>query len=149
MAFKRALLLAIALLMLTTGAVAAAFVSTLQANGTWNEAELRQFIGELKDLRKFDGSQVRIVEVRIDAAGTGWHSHAGAPSLLIVESGQIDYIRPAKDGGCETTRLMPGAMISHPQTTHDLRAVGGDAVFTVVYFSAVGAPLLQVDPPAC
>lgn len=147
MVFKRALLLALALLVVTTGVVAAAFVSTLHANGSWSRNELGDFIRDVNQLRPLDQSSVRVVEVVLDGE-TGWHSHLGAPSLLVVKSGTMDFIEPARGGGCTTTALLPGMSISHPMTTHNLVQTSTDKpVFWVVYFSPVGAGLLQSGLP--
>lgn len=148
MILKRAFIAAMAMLLITTGVVAAVgFVSTLQANGAWNRHELRSFVDDVKALRGLNQSSVRVVEVNMTTE-TGWHSHPGAPSLLIVESGTMDLIEPTRDGACKTTTLPAGAAISHPTSTHNLvRAEGSPpVVFTVVYFSKVAAPLLHVDP---
>lgn len=147
MAIKRALILSLTILVVTTGAVAASFVSTLQAQGTWNRSELNDFIDGVKSLRKLNQSSARIFEVELTTE-TGWHSHPGAPSLLIVESGTMDLIEPARDGGCTTTPLVAGMVIWHPTSTHNLVQTSvAKPVFTVVYFPpSLTAPLLQGDP---
>ena len=147
MTLKRPLALALTILVITTGVVIAAdFVPVRQAGGTWGRHELRDFIHDLKSLRRLDESSVTIVEVTLNT-DTGWHSHPGAPSLLIVESGTMELIEPGRRGHCVTTTLGPGATISHPTSTHNLvRAAGSEPViFTVVYFAPVGAPLLHND----
>jgi quercetin dioxygenase-like cupin family protein len=149
MALRRAVFLALVALTATTGVVYAAFTATLQASGTTNEAEIREFVKAIKDTRHQDSTQMRILEVTVDAGGTGWHTHPGTPSLVIVESGQIDYVAPDGGGGCAPRRLNPGDMIFHPSSVHDLRAVSGSAVFTVVYFSAPGIALTQPASAPC
>ena len=150
MRIKRAVLLALALIVATTGVVFGAFTASLQATGTWNDRELRDFIRSLKEVRDLDQSQVRIIEVtNLDAAGTGWHVHPGSPSLLMVETGTVAFIEPDRRGNCVTTTLAAGSVISHPTSVHDIRAVGGLASFTVVYFSAVGATLTVPTTDPC
>ena len=151
MALKRALLLALTALIATTGVVLAAFTPVLQANGTANEAEIREFVKSMKEMRQLDSTQLRIIEVVVDSGGTGWHTHPGTPSLVIVEPGApIDYVAPNADGVCETVRLNPGDMIFHPSSVHDLRAVGdSNAVFTVIYFSPPGVALTHAADRPC
>jgi quercetin dioxygenase-like cupin family protein len=147
MTLKRPLVLALTILVITTGVVMAAdFVPVRQAGGSWSRHELRDFTRDLKSLRRLDQSSVTIVEVTLNT-DTGWHSHPGAPSLLIVESGTMELIERGRRGRCITTTLGPGAVISHPTSTHNLvRAEGSPpVVFTVVYFAPVGAPLLHND----
>lgn len=136
MALKRALLLAVVALVATTGVVFAGFVPNLLSNGTANESEIRAFVQELKDLRRLDQSQLRIIEVVMDKGGTGWHTHPGTPSLVIVDEGQIDFISSDRTGECTTRRLNTNEMIFHPSSAHDMRPVGDTATFTVLYFSA-------------
>ncbi len=151
MAFKRALLLALVATVVTTGVVFAAFTPFLQASGTANEAEIRDFVKSMKEVRHLDSTQLRIIEVVVDSGGTGWHTHPGTPSLVIVEPGApIDYVAPNSDGVCETRRLNPGDMIYHPSSVHDLRAVGdANAVFTVIYFSVPGVTLTHGADRPC
>ena len=149
MVFKRATFIALVALVATTGVATAAFTATLQAAGTANEAEIRDFVKSIKETRQLDATQLRILEVTVDAGGTGWHTHPGTPSLVIVESGQITYLAPNGAGGCTTRTLNPGEMIFHPSSVHDLRAVSGSAVFTVLYFSAPGVALTQPASAPC
>lgn len=149
MVFKRATFLALAALIATTGIAYAAFSFTVQANGTASEAEIREFVKAIKDTRQIGSTQMRILEVTVDEGGTGWHTHPGTPSLVIVELGQINYLAPDGAGGCTPRTLNPGEMIFHPSSVHDLRAVSGSATFTVVYFSAPGVALTQSAPPPC
>jgi len=151
MALKRALLLAVAALVATTSVVFAAFTPFLQAAGTANEAEIREFVKSMKEVRHIESTQLRIIEVVVDSGGTGWHTHPGTPSLVIVEPGApIDYVAPNSDGVCETRRLNPGDMIFHPSSVHDLRAVGdSSAVFTAIYFSEPGVILTHGADRPC
>jgi quercetin dioxygenase-like cupin family protein len=149
MVFRRAIVLALVALVATAGVVYAAFSSTLQASGTANASEMRDFVKAIKESRQIDSSQMRILEVTIDTAGTGWHTHPGTPSLVVVESGQISYIAPDGAGGCATRTLNPGEMIFHPSSVHDFRAVSGTAIFTVVYFSSPGVVLTQPASAPC
>jgi quercetin dioxygenase-like cupin family protein len=149
MAIRKATFLALVALIATTGIAYAAFTPMLQADGTANAAELRGFLNVINSTRSLDSTQMRIIEVAVDAGGTGWHTHPGTPSLLIVESGQINYLAPDGAGGCMTRTLNPKDMIFHPSSVHDLRAVSGTAVFTVVYFSAPGVALTQNASPPC
>lgn len=149
MALRRPVFLALVALMATTGVVYGAFSFTLQASGTANESEIREFVKAIKDTRHQDSTQMRILEVTVDAGGTGWHTHPGTPSLVVVEMGQINYLAPDGGGGCTSRTLNPGDMIFHPSSVHDLRAVSGSAVFTVVYFSAPGIGLTQPASAPC
>ena len=149
MAFRRALFIALVALVATTGVVYAAFTATLLSSGTANDAEIREFAKAIKGMRQLEGTQMRILDVTIDAGGTGWHTHPGTPSLVTVKSGPINYITPDGAGGCTTRQLNTGEMIFHPSTLHDLRAVGGSAVFTVVYFSVPGVALTQSTSGPC
>ncbi len=147
MVIKRALLLALALLVLTTGVVAAVAVSTRHVDGSWSRNEFGDFVKDVNKLRSIDRSSVTVIQVVLDGE-TGWHSHQGAPSLLVVKSGTMDFIEPTRGGGCATTALTPGMSISHPTATHNLVQTSADKpVFWVVYFSPVGAPLAQGGLP--
>lgn len=157
MALRRAISLAIIGLLATTGVAFAAFTATLEANGTGNDGEIREFVKAIKGMRQLDQTQLRIFEVAVDEGGTGWHTHPGTPSLVVVEPGaDIAYLAPDGTGGCVNRLLKPGAMVFHPSSVHDFRAVdgtpsdGADAVFTVLYFSAPGvAPLTNAADRAC
>ena len=149
MVFRRAIVLALVALVTTAGVVYAAFTPTLQASGTANADQMRDFVKAIKETRQIDTSQMRIIEVAVDSGGTGWHTHPGTPSLVVVESGQINYLAPDGTGGCATQTLNVGEMIFHPSSVHDLRAVSGTAVFTVVYFSAPGVALTQPTSAPC
>ena len=150
MALRRAVFLALVALMATTGVVYAAFTVAPLANGIASESDMRDFVKTIKETRQIDSTQMRILDVTLtDAAGTGWHTHPGTPSLIVVKSGQINYLTPDGAGGCTTRTLVPGEMIFHPSSAHDLRPVGASAVFTAVYFSAPGVTLTEPTSGPC
>jgi quercetin dioxygenase-like cupin family protein len=150
MGFRRALFLALVALVATTGVVYAAFTVTPLANGIAPEGDMRDFVKAVKETRQIDTTQMRILDVTLtDAAGTGWHTHPGTPSLIVVKSGQINYLTPDGAGGCTTRTLNPGEMIFHPSSLHDLRPVGSSAVFTAVYFSSPGVILTNPTSGPC
>lgn len=149
MALKRALLAALLAVMATTGVAYAAFSAQLLSAGITDDTQVRAFLNSFKDMRSQDSTQLRIIDVTLDSAGTGWHTHPGTPSLLIVKQGTIDYIAPDHTGACETRRLNQGEMIFHPSAVHDLRAVGANAVFTVIYFSEPSVVLTHPTGAPC
>lgn len=149
MPVRRPVFLALVALIATTGVAYAAFSAIPQAGGIANEAEIRGFVKAVKETRQLGSTQMRILEVTVDAGGTGWHTHPGTPSLVIVETGQINYLAPDGAGGCTTRTLNPGEMIFHPSSVHDLRAASGSAIFTVVYFSAPHVALTQPASAPC
>lgn len=157
MAFKRALVLAVLMLVTTVGAALATHTSiglssTLLGRGTWDRADLSALAHELGDMHRMSRSDVAVVRATLAAGGsTDWHGHPG-PSVVVVTAGTISLLEPTATGGCTVTDYTQGQAFFHAQGAHNFVNPSNvtQAEFLVTYFSPAG-PLLvhEADPGTC
>jgi len=156
MGTKRAALIAIVALMLTTHAALAThtsvgLASSLLARGSWDRADISDLANELGDLHRMAGSDVAIVRATLAAGGTtDWHGHPG-PSAVVVTAGTIRVLQATPGGGCENADYAANEAFFHSQDAHAFLNPGGvTAEFYVVYFSPAGGLLVhEPDPGSC
>lgn len=121
--------------------------SELLARGGARELEIRDRSLDLR-LEAEEPTDAAVVRATLEPRGsTGWHGHPG-PSLVVVKSGTLTMIQPARGGTCSIRAFGPGSAFEHPKRVHTFEnRTEAPVEFYVVYLVPAGAAPLLNDVP--